>query len=262
MRILQQQLGGWVMVQDTGGHPVGKARYLIGLLSLVLSVALWVLISKILFPMMDFRSQIPFTTFELISLPLSVVPLVLGAIALCRREHKLVAITGTVVSSVTVLWLLFLMLTSGGMWIKSPRTQSAWWSDDCLKRIRPLANRQVCKKSELSIRSPVEVWELTKQIVCQRCGQCVKTQHELVTILSLFKGVMPYHLDCYAANQKGWNAARPINSQGTIAVIIVGLIVCSIAFVSTKVWIFILAGLFAPLLRFWSWFFYERFLPL
>lgn len=103
------------MVCDTDNHPVRKVRFLIGLLSLILSVALWFLISKILFPMMDFRSQIPFATFEVISLTLSVIPLVMGVMALYRKENKVVTIAGIVVSSVTVLWLLILMLTRGGM---------------------------------------------------------------------------------------------------------------------------------------------------
>lgn len=101
-----------------------------------------------------------------------------------------------------------------------------------------------------------------RRIVCQRCGGVIQRKSDLVTTLSVLQGIMPYHFDCHAQNQRGWNAgATPINSQATIAVIIIAFIVCSVLFVTTKSWIFVVVGLFAPGLRFSSWLLYERFLP-
>ncbi|KPV43280.1 hypothetical protein AN477_13670 [Alicyclobacillus ferrooxydans] len=101
-----------------------------------------------------------------------------------------------------------------------------------------------------------------RRIVCQRCGDVIESKSELVTTLSLLQGIMPYHLDCHAQNQKGWNAgATPINSQATIAIMIIGLIVCTVLLVIIKSWVFVVAGLLAPLLRLLSWLIYERFLP-
>jgi hypothetical protein len=101
-----------------------------------------------------------------------------------------------------------------------------------------------------------------RRIVCQRCGDIIQHRSELVTTLSILQGIMPYHLDCHAKNQKGWNAgATPINSQATIGIIIVAAILCLVLLVATKSWIFIVVGLLTPGLRLLSWLLYERFLP-
>lgn len=90
-----------------------RKGFVLGLISIVLSVVSWVLICRVLYPMMDYRSVIRFATFEKISLPISLVPLIIGILALLRKEKKLMAVIGIVISSLTCLLLLFLIATDG-----------------------------------------------------------------------------------------------------------------------------------------------------
>lgn len=85
-----------------------------GWISFILSVFFWLLIFKFLFYWMDIRSVIRFSTFEAISLPVSVIPLISGVLGCVRKEsHLVLSIIGIIIASLTFIWLLVMMALNG-----------------------------------------------------------------------------------------------------------------------------------------------------
>ncbi|QSO52858.1 hypothetical protein JZ785_02710 [Alicyclobacillus curvatus] len=87
---------------------------LYGWISVILSVVVWLFVFKYLFYWMDIRSVIRFSTFEAISLPLTLLHVLIGIFGLVRRERMLVlSIVGVVVASLSFIWLIVMMGLNG-----------------------------------------------------------------------------------------------------------------------------------------------------
>lgn len=99
---------------------------------------------------------------------------------------------------------------------------------------------------------------MSKCIVCQSCGGDIANQVDLVTIFSI-KGILPYHLNCFAKTQMGWNPpGTPINGLATIWGSVFLLMLGVVVFLYTRAWIFWVIALILPALRLSSWLMYER----
>lgn len=78
------------------------------------SILFWIVIFKLLFYRMDVMDLMKFSTFERISIPLSLVPIAIGIYSLTRRERKwFVSLSGMTISLLTCAWLVVMIAIDG-----------------------------------------------------------------------------------------------------------------------------------------------------
>lgn len=87
-------------------------RYPLSMISFILSILFSIIIFKFLYYKVNVK-VIPFSSFEIISLLLSLIPLLFGVIGLFRDEKMyILSITGIVVSVLTAHELISMAITS------------------------------------------------------------------------------------------------------------------------------------------------------
>lgn len=102
-----------------------------------------------------------------------------------------------------------------------------------------------------------------KTVYCEKCGGVIKNSYELV-VTTRFLSIVPYHDRCFLDSIKGLSTMIvgnvPLNGTasnvGTVFALIIGIIVL---FIPDLRYISIVS-LITILIRFYSWFNYERFL--
>jgi len=97
-----------------------------------------------------------------------------------------------------------------------------------------------------------------KEVLCYECGNTITSRDELYTYLSV-SGIHGLCSECYMRNQKTLKGVRtPINSQSTIAIMIIAFIVSAFFFLRDGSLVWIGVALFAPIICLLSWLLIER----